>query len=102
MEKNIIKNILRENLIVEGKNAKYDKDYTELQTKLTDTLLKQSQVMAAAGLGDPTNASDRSLFSKKLRKDTNDDGGQYLFSNEDLAKLLRVVGNPSSYINGGK
>src|SRR4051812_46600161 len=56
-----------------------DKDYAEVQTKLSGTILKQSQVMAAAGLGDPKDATDRSLFSKKVRKDKNDEGGQYLF-----------------------
>ena len=65
MEKNRIKRILRESLgfpvreaepkAAEGQpktdNAKYEKDYSEVQSKLTSTMLKQSQVMAAAGLG---------------------------------------------------
>lgn len=113
MEKNRIKSILRESLgfpvreaepkAAEGEsrtdNAKYEKDYSEVQSKLTSTMLKQSQVMAAAGLGDPNDATDRSLFSKKVRKDTNDDGGQYLFNDKELALVIKVLNNPAAYLN---
>lgn len=113
MEKDRIKKILRESLIQmpvkeaepkkeegEGKkdNEKYDKEYSEVQDKLQNTMLKQSQVMAAAGLGDPKNATDRSLFSKKVRKDKNDEGGQYLFSDKELASVIRVLSNPAAYL----
>ena len=108
MEKSRIKQILREalNLPVQeaapekgeskGDNAKYEKDYNFVQQKLDGTLLKANQVMAAAGLGNPKDATDRSLFSKKLRKEKNDEGGQYLFNDEDLAKIINVINNPIS------
>lgn len=76
-----------------------DKDYAEIQTKLTGTILKQSQVMAAAGLGDPKDATDRSLFSKKVRKDKNDEGGQYLFNDKELASVIKVLNNPAAYLS---
>lgn len=114
MEKNRIKDILRENLMgklteTEPKEAPsqensstYEKDYAELQRKLDGTMLKASQVMAAAGLGNPNDATDRSLFSKKLRKDKNDQGGMYKFDDQELAKLVKIIDNPSAYLSIGK
>ena len=115
MEKNRIKEILRESLLSQIKetepktepkeapakkdNKNYDKDYSEVQTKLQNTMLKQSQVMAAAGLGNPNDATDRSLFSKKVRKDKNDQGGQYLFDDRELASVIKVLNNPAAYLN---
>ena len=108
--KNTIKNRLRESLMgkltetdpkpaqnaapAKEKGENYDKDYDEVQTKLQNTMLKQSQVMAAAGLGKPDNATDRSLFSKKVRKDTNDEGGQYVFDDRELASVIKVFNRP--------
>lgn len=82
-----------------SKTNKYDKDYQDVQNKLDGTMLKQSQVMAAAGIGDPKDATARSLFSKKVRKDTNDEGGQYLFSDIELASVIKVLNNPAAYLN---
>lgn len=108
MEKSRIKYLLRESLSFpmqeaapaegDGKkdNAKYEKDYNFVQQKLDGTLLKANQVMAAADLGNPDDATDRSLFSKKLRKEKNDEGGQYLFNDDDLAKIINVINNPIS------
>jgi len=55
--------------------------------------------MAAAGLGDPDNATDRSLFSKKLRREKNDEGGVYQFDDKELASVMKVINNPASYLN---
>lgn len=84
---------------VTKKSSNPDKDYSEVQRKLQDTMLKQSQVMAAAGLGSADDATARSLFSKKVRKDTNEEGGQYLFDEKELAAIVKVINNPSSYLN---
>jgi hypothetical protein len=111
MEKDKIRALLRENFMAPIKeeeskepsekktNAKYEKDYASVQSKLSGTMLKQSQVMAAAGLGSPDDATARSLFSKKVRKDTNDDGGQYLFNNKELASVIKVLNNPAAYLS---
>jgi hypothetical protein len=110
MEKDRIKQILRESLVPmpvreaepkeEGgaSSEKYEKEYAEVQDKLQHTMLKQSQVMAAAGLGNPKDATARSLFSKKVRKDKNDDGGQYLFNDKELASIIKVLNNPGAYL----
>jgi hypothetical protein len=119
MNKEIIKNRLRESLFPNVKEEqtadsskqasdnkktsetdnKHEKDYGELERKLDGTMLKASQVMAAAGLGSPKNATDRSLFSKKVRREKNDEGGLYQFSQEDLSSIMKVINNPASYLN---
>jgi len=111
MNKNDIKKKLRESLSIpiqekapkepsaQRNERDYDKEYSEVQTKLQDTMLKQSQVMAAAGLGNPKDATDRSLFSKKVRKDTNDEGGTYMFDDKELAAVIKVLNNPAAYLN---
>jgi hypothetical protein len=106
MDKHIIKSILRE--FVEAKSIneakkkktvdKTDKDYASLQNKLIDSeILTQAGVMQAAGLGDADNATDRSLFSKKLRKSKNDDGGMYKFNNSEISDISKVVNNPLAF-----
>ncbi len=114
MEKTEIKKILRENLMgklteTEPKETPekehggtYEQDYSSIQRKLDGTILKASQVMGAANLGDPKNASDRSLFSKKLRKDTNNEGGQYLFNDDEIAKIIKIINNPSPFLTTKK
>jgi hypothetical protein len=110
--KNKIREILRENIFdkikeatptpqpdAKKKPAAHQTDYSEIQRKLDSTMLKASQVMAAAGLGDPDNATDRSLFSKKLRMAKNDEGGVYRFDDIELAKIYKVVNNPTGYLN---
>lgn len=111
MKKNVIKEILRESLTPQLKeedkeptsdkkdDKKFEKDYSEVQSKLQNTMLKQSQVMLAAGMGDPKNATDRSLFSKKVRKDKNDEGGLYMFDEKELASVIKVLNNPTAYLN---
>jgi hypothetical protein len=110
MDKHIIKSILRE--FVEAKSIneakkkkkkkksvdKTDKDYASLQNKLIDSeILTQAGVMQAAGLGDADNATDRSLFSKKLRKSKNDDGGIYKFNSSEISDISKVVNNPLAF-----
>lgn len=78
---------------------KSDTDYSEVQRKLKDTMLKASQVMAAAGLGNPNDATDRSLFSKKVRREKNDEGSTYQFDEKELAAIVKVLNNPAAYLN---
>jgi hypothetical protein len=105
MDKRLIKELLRENLLIEDDNeskkkkVKYEKDYSEVQRKLDGTMLKQSQVMAAAGLGNKDDATDRSLFNKKVRKEKNEHGDPYLFNDDELASVLKVISNPVPYLN---
>ena len=113
MSKELVKHIVRETLLDRLKEAKpqaaqagphkksghKEIDYGEIQRKLDDTMLKSSQVMKAAGLGNPDDATARSLFSKKLRKEKNSEGGLYQFNDEELAKIMKIINNPASYLN---
>jgi len=110
MEKTKIKELLRETFVApivekeekeenDKKNKNTEKDYGEVTRKLDGTMLKASQVMAAAGLGNPKNATDRSLFSKKVRREKNDEGGLYQFNDEELAKIMKIINNPAAYLN---
>jgi hypothetical protein len=110
MEKTKIKELLRETFVApivekeekeekDKKNKNTEKDYGEVTRKLDGTMLKSSQVMAAAGLGNPKNATDRSLFSKKVRREKNDEGGMYQFNDEELAKIMKIINNPAAYLN---
>ncbi len=110
MDKNTIKRLVRENLMSKLKEAKpkapekkesdidYDKAYGEIQTKLDETLFKASQVMEAAGLGKADDATARSLFIKKLHKEPNGQGSFYKFNTDELAKIIKVINNPSPYV----
>jgi hypothetical protein len=114
MDKGTIKKILREfvesKILTEKrdyysikktkkkKRDKIDKDYASIQNKLIDSdILTQAGVMQAAGLGDAGNATDRSLFSKKLRKVKNDEGGMYKFNDDELSRISKVVNNPLAF-----
>jgi hypothetical protein len=109
MKKTKIKELLRESFLkyINEKDEKEEKkrdkdveiDYGEVQRKLDGTMLKASQVMASAGLGNPKNATDRSLFSKKVRREKNEDGSIYQFNDEELASIIKVINNPNAYLN---
>ena len=36
---------------------------------------------------------------EKLRKEKNEEGSAYLFTDDDLAKIIKVINNPSTYLN---
>jgi hypothetical protein len=56
-------------------------------------LLKLSQVMAAAGIGDADSATDRSEIGKQVAGKE----GRHL-SPKNAAKLSKVVDNPTAYL----
>ncbi len=122
MSKDIIRKVLRENIFDKIKeasptpapateggepkdntpkkdNKKFIDDYHEVQRKLDGTMLKASQVMQAAGLGKSDDATARSLFAKKLKQEKNEEGGTYRFDEKELASIIKVINNPSSYLN---
>lgn len=106
MDKSTIKKILREfvesKVLTEKKEKKKkdktDKDYASIQNKLIDSeILTQAGVMQASGLGDADSATDRSLFSKKLRKAKNDEGGVYKFNDNEVSSVTKVINNPLAF-----
>lgn len=83
---------------IKGKGKQFKKGYPEIQRSLDNTMLKKSQVMAAAGQGDPNDAGDRRAFNAKLDREENEDGSVRQFSDKELAAVAKVVSNPKSYL----
>lgn len=105
--KTFIKQILRESIskLTEAEeqkkedNGSYESDYREIQNKLLGGVLKASQIMQMAGLGDHLDSTARSLFMKKLKKEKNDEGSVYKFDETELKKIKQVISNPNTVTN---
>jgi hypothetical protein len=122
MEKNIIKDKLRESLFSrlkevnnepEGEeqapedNARNDraekKKVQTLTNKIknatqgTSKLLKLSQVMDAAGIGDADNATDRSAIGKAVSGKPDADGNVRHLTIKQANSMGKVVDNPMAY-----
>lgn len=85
----------------EKNSKKFSKWYTDVQNDLNKekkpTAPSQAGVIRILNpnydnLSPSEQATERSLFRKKLNKETNDEGGQYLFSIEELAKIRSILG----------
>ena len=48
-------------------------------------------VMQAAGLGDASDATDRSLFRKKVLQEKNEDGSVYEFNEDEKDAIITVL-----------
>lgn len=111
MDKQRIKEILRESLKlaetngqptpspIKGKPKNFKKEYADIQGALADSIVTKSGVMAAAGLGDPTDAGDRRAFNAKLDRDENENGSIRQFDDKELASVAKVVSNPKAYLH---
>lgn len=118
MKKKDIKKFLRENAIeLDERNAPHIN--TAVKTKNNDDAVKDSQYDKVAKLlgndifnhaaivrqlsGEPwvgnQEATNRSLFRKKLNKMNNDDGGTYTFSDETISDIQKILMNVSSTIS---
>ena len=51
----------------------------------------QADIMQLAGLGKVGNKTAESLFGKKLRRERNDEGGIYQFSDEERASVIKAI-----------
>lgn len=110
MSKSIVAKLLRESLKgklqeLEQEDDKEKKDNHSTSKTINQTkkimratqgkgkLLKLSQVMAAAGIGDADSATDRSEIGKQVAGKE----GRHL-SPKNAAKLSKVVDNPTAYL----
>ena len=120
MKKDKIKDMLRKVTIDETRHAKHGKhintadktgpgvkdsdkpDYDNIVTLLQNDIYNHAGVMRRL-TNEPwasnTEATNRSLFRKKLNKEKNDDGGEYLFSDETLSGIEAILMNLSATIN---
>ena len=62
-----------------------------------EKLLKLSRVMQVAGVGDADDASDRSLFSKKISGKPDADGVVRYLTKKEATAMSKVVDNPPAY-----
>ena len=122
MEKNIIKDKLRESLFSRlkernnepegeeqaqednGRNDKAEKKKVQTLTNKiknatqgTSKLLKLSQVMDAAGIGDADNATDRSAIGKAVSGKPDADGNVRHLTIKQANAMGKVVDNPMAY-----
>lgn len=75
-----------------------EREYADIQKALNiNKIFTKARVMQAAGLGDAEDATDRSLFGKKLNKEKNKEGGKYSFDREEQAKIRKVIANPKAF-----
>lgn len=122
MEKNIIKDKLRESLFSRlkevnnepegeeqaqednGLNDRAEKKKVQTLTNKiknatqgTSKLLKLSQVMDAAGIGDADNATDRSAIGKAVSGKPDADGNIRHLTIKQANAMGKVVDNPMAY-----
>lgn len=110
-EKELIRSILRENVVVteddevqsvshyagdETKEKATDGDYERVRGILSNDLINHAGVILR--LWGSKDATKRSLFRKKLHKETNDDGGTYEFDKDEMSKLISILDNLSKDI----
>ena len=104
MDKTIIKQLLRETFEVSSvenieeantpkpKRKKLKAEYTEIRRALKKMgSPSQADIMALAGLGTKGNKTDESLFSKKLRRTKNEEGGVYQFDDQERAAIVKAI-----------
>lgn len=118
MEKNKIKKILRETTV--GLNEKSnphiqhavkaksndesakDNEYEKTVKLLDNDLINHAAIvrrMKGAEWTDNSEATNRSKFRKKVKKMQNDEGGTYLFDEDELGQIQKILMNFSSTIS---
>lgn len=76
----------------EGGGSEYDK----IQALLGNDIFNHSEIIRK--LWGDDDATARSLFGKKLRRDTNDTGSVYSFDDSEITKITTILMNTSSEI----
>jgi len=114
MDKNKIKQMVRESLLREKPESKPDpnskgnargdkkvesttkKDYSDIQNALNKdknpTAPSHVGVMKSMGIEDDEAGVNRSLFGKKVHQDKNSEGGLYQFDDKDAATIRGIIG----------
>jgi hypothetical protein len=118
MEKKDIKNLLRENTVgLEERKAPHiqpaiktksndedskDNEYDKVVKLLDNDLINHAAIgrrMKGEEWGGNSEATNRSKFRKKVNKMTNDEGGTYLFDEDELSQIQKILMNFSTTIN---
>lgn len=118
MEKKKIKKILRETTFgLEEKSnphiqharktgsndeAAKDNEYEKVVKLLDNDLINHAAIvrrMKGAEWTDNSEATNRSKFRKKVKRMQNDEGGTYLFDEDELGQIQKILMNFSSTIS---
>jgi len=104
MDKTIIKQLLRETFEVDSVEQieeantpkpvrkKLKAEYTEIRRALNKVgAPSQADIMQLAGLGKKGDKTDESLFSKKLRRAKNEEGGVYQWDDQERASIVKAI-----------
>jgi hydrogenase maturation factor HypE len=98
MENLNIKELIREQLaLIEAKTHKKKRkqikaEYAEIRNGLKGVgAPSQADVMQLAGLGSVGDKTAESLFSKKLRRVANEEGGLYQFDDQERAAVIKAI-----------
>lgn len=106
MNKTIIKQLLRETFEIDSVEnieeastpkpvrKKLKAEYTEIRRALNKKNLgapSQADIMSLAGLGSKGDKTAESLFSKKLRRAKNEEGGVYQFDEKERASIIKAI-----------
>jgi len=98
MSKDIIKKLIREELqLLEAKTSKKKRkqvkaEYAEIRNALKGLgAPSQADIMQLAGLGKIGDKTAESLFSKKLRRKKNEEGGVYQFNDEERGAIIKAI-----------
>jgi hypothetical protein len=110
MDKDKIKSLLRESgntphinhAKKSGNEETNSGEYDKIVTLLNNDIFNHAAIVRRLP-GEPwvgnSEATNRSLFRKQLKKMKNDDGGSYEFSPETLADLQKIMMNAASTIS---
>lgn len=98
MNKENIKQLIRENLLLiearthKAKRKQVKAEYAEIRNGLKGIgAPSQADVMELAGMGKVGDKTAESLFSKKLRRKSNEEGGLYQFNDEERASIIKAI-----------
>jgi len=81
-----------------GKNNEYEKTVKVLQNDLVNHAAIVRR-MKGPQWTDNSEATNRSKFRKKVKRMQNDEGGTYLFDEDELGQINTILMNFSSTIN---
>ena len=88
---NIVKKIIREMEEKEPNKGEISDEELKKMWEKKSNKITMASLMQKSDLGDASDASDRSLFRKKLFKEKNEDGSVHKFTNKEKHAIINVL-----------
>jgi len=112
MKKEIIKNLLRESgnnphikhveIANKAEDEEHEEKYDKISNLLGNDIFNHAAIvrkLSGEKWKGNSEATNRSLFRKKLNKEPNEDGSVYEFDDETLSDIQKILMGLSSTIN---